>query len=254
MFVPEGRASRTIVVVGSERTATTDEADLFLQLKPGSDFEALWALRALVKGRAASASVEAETGVGLAAWNGLVARLKACQFGVLFFDPDLAHTPGGHFIVGAIHALITELNALTHFVTGALEGAGNAPGAENVLAWQAGYPSAVNFGSGYPRHNPGEFGAADVLARGEADAALVVGEANFPPQAQAQLNRIPTIVIGPQVTKGPATVAVTTATPGIHTGGTVYRMDDVPLSLRPILTSPYPSDEAVLRALLQRLA
>ena len=51
------------------------------------------------------------------------------------------------------------------------------------------------------------------------------------------------------VTVRGATVAFTTATYGINTGGTVYRMDDVPIPLRPAFDSPYPSDETVLRAL-----
>ena len=33
----------------------------------------------------------------------------------------------------------------------------------------------VNLSRGYPRYNPGEFTAADLLARGEVDAALIVG-------------------------------------------------------------------------------
>jgi formylmethanofuran dehydrogenase subunit B len=33
----------------------------------------------------------------------------------------------------------------------------------------------------------------------------------------------------------------------------VYRMDDVPIRLRPALPSRYPSDEEVLRAILRRI-
>jgi formylmethanofuran dehydrogenase subunit B len=42
---------------------------------------------------------------------------------------------------------------------------------------------------------------------------------------------------------------LTTATYGINTGGTVYRMDDVPIPLRPAFASPYPTDEDVLKKL-----
>jgi formylmethanofuran dehydrogenase subunit B len=50
-----------------------------------------------------------------------------------------------------------------------------------------------------------------------------------------------------------ATVAFTTATYGINTGGTVYRMDDVPIPLRPAFESPYPSDQEVLSRLETRI-
>ena len=40
---------------------------------------------------------------------------------------------------------------------------------------------------------------------------------------------------------------------GINVAGTVYRMDDVPIRLRPALPSRYPSDEEVLRAIAERV-
>ncbi|HET9700843.1 MAG TPA: hypothetical protein VFP70_07995, partial [Burkholderiales bacterium] len=50
-----------------------------------------------------------------------------------------------------------------------------------------------------------------------------------------------------------AKVAITTATYGISVPGTVYRMDDVTVTLRPALPSPYPSDEQVLRRIRERV-
>jgi len=44
-----------------------------------------------------------------------------------------------------------------------------------------------------------------------------------------------------------ARVHITTAATGISAPGTVYRMDEVPLPLRPALKSPYPTDEDVIR-------
>ena len=42
-------------------------------------------------------------------------------------------------------------------------------------------------------------------------------------------------------------VHITTAATGISAPGTVYRMDEIPLPLRPPLKSPYPTDEEVMR-------
>jgi formylmethanofuran dehydrogenase subunit B len=139
-----------------------------------------------------------------------------------------------------------------------MRGHGNVTGADNVVSWQTGYPFGVSLGRGYPRFNPGEFTTADTLARGEADAALIVASdpmANFSQPARDHLARIPYIVLDPKETptvRG-ATVAFTTATYGINTGGTVYRMDDVPIPLRPAFESPYPSDQEVLSRLETRI-
>jgi len=50
MFIPGGRDDRHVVVVDVERTATAEIADRFLQVKPGADFDVLWALRMILKG------------------------------------------------------------------------------------------------------------------------------------------------------------------------------------------------------------
>ena len=51
MFVPEGRKGRTVVLVDVRRTPSARAADIFLQIRPGKDFEALWVLQALVNGQ-----------------------------------------------------------------------------------------------------------------------------------------------------------------------------------------------------------
>ncbi len=75
-------------------------------------------------------------------------------------------------------------------------------------------------------------------------------------RAVERLSEIPTIVLDPKasLTRDVAKVAFTTATYGINTPGTVYRMDDVPIPLRPAFESPYPSDESVLRAIKARVS
>jgi formylmethanofuran dehydrogenase subunit B len=78
---------------------------------------------------------------------------------------------------------------------------------------------------------------------------------NFAQPAIETMRRIPVIVLDPKFTHTAelARVAFTTATYGINTGGTVYRMDDVPITLRPAFDSHYPSDEEVLTAIKNRL-
>jgi len=258
MYVPNGKKDRTVVLVDVRRTPSAPVADIFIQVKPGKDFEVLWTLRALVKGRKVDPRIEATTGVPLSVLEDLAQRMKSCRYGVLFFGMGLTMTRGRHFNSGAVLALATDLNQYTHFVAKPVRGHGNVTGADNVVSWQTGYPFGVNFSRGYPRFNPGEFTTVDTLARGDADAALIIASdpaSNFPRSATEHLKKIPVIVLDtkPTDTTQLARVAFTTATYGINTGGTVYRMDDVPITLRPAFESPYPSDEAILTAIKQRV-
>src|SRR5262245_29116058 len=258
LFVPNGRKDRTVVLVDVRRSKSAPAADLFLQIKPRKDFEVLWALRALVKGVELDPDVEQETGLSLEALQDFVKRMKACKFGIIFFGMGLSMTRGKHLNVEAALALARDLNEFTRFYAKPMRGHGNVTGADNVVSWSTGYPFGVNLGRGYPRFNPGEFTTADTLARGEADAALIIASdpmGNFSQPAREHLARIPYIALDPKetATVKQATVAFTTATYGINTAGTVYRMDDVPIPLRPAFESPYPPDEKVLRAVEKRI-
>ncbi len=259
MYVPNGRKDRTVVLVDVRRTPSAPVADIFVQIRPGTDFEVLWTLRALVKGKRVDAHIEERTGVSLGVLEDLARRMKSCRYGVLFFGMGLTMTRGRHFNSGAVLALATDLNQYTHFVAKPVRGHGNVTGADNVVSWQTGYPFGVNFSRGFPRFNPGEFTTVDTLARGEADCALIIASdpaSNFPRTAIEHLQRIPVIALDTKATDTTqlARVAFTTATYGINTGGTVYRMDDVPITLRPAFESPYPSDEQILSAIKTRVA
>jgi formylmethanofuran dehydrogenase subunit B len=165
----------------------------------------------------------------------------------------------GHVEVLALHALVRDLCRVTHIVALMLRREGNAAGAEDVLAWQTGYPAAVSFARGHPRASPGELDAAAVLERGEADAALVVGSdplEQLPPAAAERLRAIPVVSVDPRdtATAAAARIAFTTAAPGVHRAGVVHRLDGVPVPLRSPLASSRPSDDEVLAAIAERLA
>ncbi len=258
MHIPNGKKDRTVVLVDVRKTPSAPVADIFLQVKPGKDFELLWALRALVKGRKVADNIEEITGIPLATMTDLVNKMKNCRYGVLFFGMGLTMTRGRHFNSGALLALATDLNEFTHFVAKPVRGHGNVTGADNVVSWQTGYPFGVNFSLGYPRFNPGEFTTVDTLSRGDADAALIIASdpaSNFPKAAIDHLHKIPVISLDTKQTDTSklAHVAFATATYGINTGGTVYRMDDVPITLRPAFDSPFPTDEEILTKIRKRV-
>jgi formylmethanofuran dehydrogenase subunit B len=258
-FVPEGREGRTLVVVDVQPTATSEQADLFLQVEPGGDFDVLWTLRGLVQGM--SFSDESCGGVPMAVLRDLAERMQRCQCGVFFFGLGLTQRGVGHANVEALLRLVRDLNAHTRFHARRMRVYGDVAGADTVLCWQTGFPFSVNLARGYPRYSPGEYSANDLLARGEVDACLLVGSEGIEPlsaAAQQHLTKIPVIVLDYPLAEIPAiqprlvpAVKFTTAVYGIHRPGTAYRMDEIPIPLRPVLNSDYSSDDEVLSAILQ---
>jgi formylmethanofuran dehydrogenase subunit B len=247
------RGSRTFVVVDDRRTATAEEADAFVELDVAQDFEALWALRALV----GSAPFDRDRAgdLPLDALGELAERLLGAE--------HVAFLHGALDELGALAllSLVRDLSRQRHAVTLGLRADGNARGAEDVLAWQTGFPAAVSFARGHPRANPGELSAAALLERGEVDAALVVASdplAHLPAPAAQRLRELPTVVVDARATATAkaARVAFATAADGIEVAGTVHRMDGVPIPLRAPLAGergPAGSIEDVLAAIAGRL-
>ena len=258
-FVPNGRKDRTMVLVDIRETPSAKAADLFLQVRPSKDFEVLTVLRASSRASASTPRPAAETGLTLEQLQDFVDRMKKCRFGVMFFGMGLSMTRGKHMNSAGLLALAAELNAFTKFVAMPMRGHGNVTGGDVVMRWTTGYPFGVNLCRGYPRFNPGEFSTVDLLLRGDNDAALILGAdpgATMPQPAIDHLARIPTITLDPKVTHTSrlSRVHITTAATGISAAGTVYRMDEIPLPLRPALKSPYPTDEEVVRRIYQAVA
>ncbi len=257
-FVPRGRKDRTAVLVDVRKTKTAKAVDIFLQLKPKSDFELLWSLRLLAKGIDPDPSVEEKTGISIETLKELMEKMKQAKFGAILFGMGLTMTRGKHINTEAVLSLARDMNRHTRFVAKAMRGHGNVSGADNVVSWTTGYPFGVHLGRGYPRFNPGEFTTTDLLARGEADAAMIIASdpmSNFAQAARDHFVTIPTIVLDPKLsdTAKVATVAFTTSTYGINVPGTVYRMDDVPIPLRPAFESPFKSDYEILKGIESRV-
>jgi formylmethanofuran dehydrogenase subunit B len=253
-YVPLGRLGRHLVVIDVVRTATAAQADSFVQIAPGGDFELIWALRALV--RRLDIPARDYGRVPWAVITSLAERFRTCSYGVAFFGLGLTRHGAAHANVEALLRLVTDLNAHTRFVARRMRIPGDVAGADTVLCWQTGYPFSVNLARGYPRYQPGEYTANQLLVRGEVDAVVLVGSegvGQLLPAAQAALCALPTIVLDYPTTTCPwqATVRFTTAVYGLHRSGTAYRMDEVPIPLEEILPTHLPADHEILQLLLR---
>jgi formylmethanofuran dehydrogenase subunit B len=253
-LTPNGRKDRTVYVVDVRPTESSSKADHFIQVQVGADFEVLTTLRLQVKGKQPEADVVG--GVPVAQLQELAERMKACRFGIAFMGMGLTMTPARQLNVAELFTLVAELNEYAKFVVMPMRGHGNVTGADQVLTWSSGFPFAVSYARGYPQFSPGEFSAVDVLARAAADAALILASdpgAHFPRAAARHLERIPTIVLdhAPSVTTATARVVLPTAAYGVDAAGTAYRMDNVPIPLRSVISSGRPTDEEMLDRLIQ---
>ena len=247
--VPDGRRGRTIVGVSIGRDSGPKGADLSLVLSPQDEIAALSHLRARLQGKPTTLP-----SARAAELNEMLARLTASRYVVLIHDAEPGGEPRNPLRAEALIALTQALNQPTRAALISLRAGGNCVGAESVLTWQTGYPLAVEYGSGWPRYEPGRLGP-EGLRQGRYRAALLLGSVDF---ARADSSGLPgetTIVIGPRASRFPGTpaVAIDTGVAGIHEKGTGYRLDDLPLRLRPPLVGVRATVE-VLEALLQAVS
>jgi len=252
------REERKVVVVDVRRTRTAELADYFLKVQPNGDYEVLQALRVLI--RDGELDVNEVSGIPVDKLEDLADLMVNCKLGILFFGVGLTMTKGKLRNIDAAISLTRDLNKYTKFLIMPMRGHFNVTGANVVFTWQTGYPYAVDFSRGYPRYNPGETSAIDILRRGESDAALVVASdpvSTFPKDAVRNLIKNPLIVIDPEVT--PTTLMADVVLPstfvGIETEGTTYRMDHVPLPLKKIVDPPEGllPDEEILQRILREV-
>ena len=252
-FVLDGRQ---VVVLAAERNATFELADECLHIQPGSDFEVLTALRAIVAG----VQIEEKSfgGIPYEQLHGLAAKLQAANYSVIFFGAGIAEHGDAPVSLESLFLLVRELNDSSRCAAIGLGG----PLAENVLTWQTGFPCAVNFAAGYPRYDPDAYSASRLLECGEVDAMLMIGSKGFEhlsKTARERLAGIPVILfettrntlIGKKHTTPMVRMSVAQA--GMHCDGSVFRMDGVPLPIRPIIESQLKSEAEVLAAINESL-
>jgi len=252
------KGGRKLIVVDVRKTRTADVADYFIQVEPNKDYELLEAFRALIRDQ--ELEVDTVAGVPVEYLEEVADAMIGCNFGVIFFGLGLTMSKGKMRNVDIAICLTRDLNTRTKFVIMPMRGHFNVTGADTVFTWQTGYPFAVDFSLGYPRYNPGETSAVDVLLRKETDAALIVASdpvSNFPKSAVDHLVKNPLIAIDPHMnaTSQMADVVFPSAFVGIETTGTAYRMDHVPLALKKVVNPPAGilSDEEILKRILSEV-
>jgi formylmethanofuran dehydrogenase subunit B len=229
--VPQGRKGRFVISVSVGADRGVKDADLSLELDPGEEIPALSLIRAGVLGN----SVAPPSG-RMGQVLDIAKRLGQSRYAVIVHDAEPSAERRDPLRVEGLIALTQALNDGTRATLSSLRAGGNRTGAEAVLTWQTGYPFAVDYSRGHPRYTPGERGL-DRLAGGAFGALLLAGAPTLDGVKSSSFSSASVVAIGPRASQAafPTRVAIDTGVAGIHESGMAYRMDEVPLPLRPPL-------------------
>ncbi|WP_440945356.1 formylmethanofuran dehydrogenase subunit B [Methanosarcina sp. T3] len=256
-----GRFDRTVITVDPRKTPTAIASDLYVQLKPGSDYELISALLTLLHGKTPHPSVEEITGVPIPVMEKMLDMMKNCNFGSISAGVGLSSSLGKHRNAEIAMNLVKELNSYTKFTFGVLRSHCNVAGFNQVASSLYGYPFGLDFMRGYPRYNPGEFTTVDLLRERDVDAVFVICADllnQIPADCAAYLVEIPLICL--DVAPCPTIVASDVVLPGVidamECDGTFYRLDDVAIYFDSFTESPFEftkSNEDTLKQLFVKI-
>jgi formylmethanofuran dehydrogenase subunit B len=249
------KPGRKMIVVDVRKTMTAEAADYFLQIEPNRDYEVFEALRCLVQDQ--ELDVEKVAGIPVSYLKDVADAMMNCDFGVIYFGLGMTQSLGRFRNIEIAIALARDLNRKTKFIISPMRGHFNVTGANQVFAWQTGYPYAIDFTQGYPQFNPGENTAVDILKRGDNDATLIISSdpaAHFPNVVMQNMMKHPLITINPDMNaiSRLGDVVFPTQWCGIEYAGTAYRMDAVPITLKKVVEAPpgVLTDEELLTRIL----
>lgn len=249
LWTRRGRFDRTVICVDPRRSVTAENADLHIQLKPNTDYELLSALLTLLHGKRPHPSVERVTGVPIEMMEEMLRMMKSCNFGAIYVGLGIASSYGKHRNAELAFNLVKELNNHTKFVIGALRGHCNVAGFNQIASYMYGFPFGLDFSRGFPRYNPGEYTAVDLLREKDVDAAFILSAdlvSHFPADCAKYLAEIPVVCI--DIAPCPTTMVSDVVLPGVidamECDGTFYRLDDVPIYFKPFTGSPFEFTES----------
>ena len=248
-WTQRGRFDRTVICVDPRRSITAENADLHIQLNPNTDYELLSALLTLLHSKRPHQTAEEVTGVSISEMEKMLDMMKSCNFGAIYVGLGIASSYGKHRNAEMAFNLVKELNSHTKFVIGALRGHCNVAGFNQIASYLYGFPFGLDFARGYPRYNPGEYTAVDVLRDRDVDAAFILSAdlvSHFPAACSEYLAQIPVACI--DIAPCPTTMISDVVLPGVidamECDGTFYRLDDVPIYFQPFTSSPFSFTES----------
>ena len=228
----------SIDVRPTELTAMSKPA---FRIKPRGDRELISGLL----GESPTASVEARQ---------LSELVKKSRFCAIFCGLSLVHSLDGD--LSSFTRMIQTLSQSIRVAVIPMIAETNMLGFVQSLHKQTSYVNQVGFAGGVSHGR--EFSFLEQARSHVADCILIVGSDPFsmlPQSLMSQLQGIEIICLdhfSTPTTEG-ASAVIPTAVPGVGSGGSVVRMDGEGIALAQPINNGYPTEEEILRQLLQKV-
>jgi formylmethanofuran dehydrogenase subunit B len=243
-FTERGLEDRRVGAADLRKTELAKFCQIFVKVVPGQELSLLAATAALLQGGGVAAE-------GMKGAGNLADFLTRAEYGVIFVGRGVSYSPGAGERFLALADLAQTLNRRARFALFPLATDFNSAGLYHLLLTELGSPLAPDFaGSGDPVWD------AQPLDFREADAVLAAGGDLFwllPEEQRQDLRRrqVPVVAISPFAnrTTGQAAVVLPAALDGLETGEIAYRMDGLPLWLRPVFPALAPPAHQILQDL-----
>lgn len=258
-FVPDGRADRTLVGVGSPNK-TTEACDTFIPLEPSQQIAALHQLISLAQEKPDNRdAVEATLGDAAQPVATLFQQVRESKYFVFVLGEAFLRKEAGRIPLELLAQFVRPMHEQTRGAISILRPGPNWVGAGGVVASRTGYPGGAMLTQGMPQFDPDNLSAVNLLSQGRVDAAVLWEGPwlkDLPKAAQQTLAKIPTVVLGhrPLEVDFAPTVFLPVRRPGFSDSGTMSRMDDMPLPVRALAREDLPGAEESVQAILERIS
>ncbi|WP_321797396.1 formylmethanofuran dehydrogenase [Caballeronia sp. J97] len=210
----------SIVFVGCDvDQAAAPHAESILQNTDPFDTLALW-----------SALVEGGRAIPTSELVALTARIRAAKYTAFIYEPSTLPTKHAALAIEALQRIVKAINRTARAGALALTGDDGAASVNQTITWLSGLPLRTRIAYGAaPDHDAHRYRTDTLLQRGEIDALLWVSSFAPEPLPASLDENVPAIVLAHPATTVPArkapTVFIPVATPGIDSGGHLFRVD-----------------------------
>ncbi|MDR5761714.1 formylmethanofuran dehydrogenase [Caballeronia sp. LZ035] len=219
--IAEANRDVPIVFVGCnvDQSALTPHTEAILPHHDPFDLLALW-----------SAHLESSRPIPHAELAALTQRIHAAHYTAFIFEPAVLPAPHAALAIEALQRIVKAFNRTTRAGALALSGDDGALSVNQAITWLSGFPLRTRVAYGMPLdHDPYRYRTHTLLSRGEVDTLLWVSSFTPEPLPAALDDNLPVIVLGHPATQLPprkgSTVFIPVATPGIDSGGHLFRID-----------------------------
>ncbi|SPB18486.1 Formyltransferase/hydrolase complex Fhc subunit B [Caballeronia novacaledonica] len=177
-----------------------------------------------------SAHVEGGRPISVAELVALTERIVRAHYTAFIYEPATLPTKHAALAIEALQRIVKAVNRTARAGALALTGDDGAASVNQTITWLSGFPPRTRVTYRQPLdHDAHRYRTETLLRRGEIDALLWVASFAPEPLPASLADDVPAIILGHPSTDVPArtgpTVFIPVATPGIDSGGHLFRVD-----------------------------